>query len=108
MKEILNIGVCGGTSVGPGELFRGAACGHIKQISNDGWETGSGGTFLGLDSTTLNKSVLTMGEPGPDPGELFFRDHRSNTNEGKNPYSRSKTLLARDCFEVQDLVGACY
>ena len=56
-----------------GWTFFVAGFGHIKQISIDSGGTSPGGTFSGLESDTLSKSVLTAGGPGPDRGHLLFR-----------------------------------
>ena len=56
----------------PGELFCGAACGHIKQISTDGWETGSGGTFFGTGFDHIKQISTKGGGTWPGPGGTFF------------------------------------
>ena len=60
---------------GSGELFFGAGFRNTRisciTVGGGTWN-GSGGTFFGLDSDTLSKSILTVGEPESDRGNLFF------------------------------------
>ena len=71
IRGFLYIMVCGGTLIGPGELFCGAACGHIKQISTDGLETGSGGTFFGAGFNHIKQISTNGGGTWPGPGGFF-------------------------------------
>ena len=66
----------------PGELFSGAGCGHIKQISIDGWGAGSGRTSFGAGFGNIKQINTNGGGAWPGPGEIVLQTQSPNINEG--------------------------